>query len=143
MSGMRVEQRWHKALVFCRRQSEHRKTMLKVSELALLLVGRDIRGNEKDPVEFEPVRGNARHGQMPKMYWIKRASEQSDFHGLSALPLLESRTFGDATYRLRLARSTRRGCPFSCNRFGFAGADLCNTLSQRVLQLSDTFSGDG
>src|SRR5262245_11027359 len=143
MSGMSVKQRRHKALVFCRRQSEHRKTMLKVGELALLLVRGNIRRNKKDPVELEPVGGDARHCQMPKMYWIKRASEQSDSHGLSALPLLESRAFGDATHHLRLARPPRRDCPFSCHRLGFARADLCNAFAQGVLQLSDSFSGDG
>src|SRR5262249_10822218 len=98
-----VEERRNKALVLGRCQSQHGKTVLEVGQLALLLVRREIGRRKVDPAQVEFVGRSACHSQMTEMNGIECAAEKSDFH-LTALPLLEGGSLGDASRTLRLPR---------------------------------------
>src|SRR5215472_3066197 len=75
-----IEQRRHKALVFRRGQRQHGKAMLKVRELAPLLVRRQIGRDEIHAGEIKLLGGRASYGQMAEMHRIERPAEETDLH---------------------------------------------------------------
>src|SRR5581483_9748757 len=83
LTRVRVQQRRHKARVVGRGQSQHGKAMLEISELALLLVRRQISRSKVNPVKIKLFRCCARYGQMAKMHGIESSAEQSNLHFLS------------------------------------------------------------
>jgi hypothetical protein len=82
MACVGVEQRNHKARIISRGQGQHGKAVLKIRELALLFVRRQISRNKVNPAEAEFFRGSARHCDMAKMYRIKGSAKKSDLHAV-------------------------------------------------------------
>ena len=80
------QQRGHEGFVLCRGESQHGKTVHERRKWLALFVGRNVRRDKINSVQFVMVQRRLRQGEMSAMNRVEGPAKESCVHGVWSVP---------------------------------------------------------